>query len=172
MIHGVINQAVDEYFTVADIHGNLIPSIDTTAFTVYVYNPSGSEVSGSISGSFTELGNGSYKYTFSPDSVGIWYVIVIHSIYFPWGKSDDIYVDTADLSTIYEIVRKTLGLTHENIYIDQTVFDEVGNMTSARVRIYSTNTDVGTDTNVIETYLITADSTTCGQFNYWSQVKI
>lgn len=76
------------------------------------------------------------------------------------------------MTTIYDIVRKTLGLVHHNFYIDQTVFDDNGNMVSARVRIYSDSVSVGTDTNVIETYLITADSTECGQFNYWQQVSI
>ena len=45
-------------------------------------------------------------------------------------------------------------------------------MISARVRIYSDAASVGTASNVIETYLITADATACGQFNYWTQVKL
>jgi len=45
-------------------------------------------------------------------------------------------------------------------------------MTAGRVRIYSDATSVGTDVNVIETYLITADGTECGKFNYWAQVKM
>ena len=74
------------------------------------------------------------------------------------------------MSEIYDIVRKTLGLVHHNMYIDEPVYDEVGNMISARVRIYSDAASVGTNSNVIETYLITADGTACGQFNYWQQV--
>lgn len=172
MIHGVKDQQVDEHFTVSDSNGNLISGIDTTAFTVYVYNPSGIEVSSLVSGSFIELGNGNYKYVFTPNSNGVWYAVVTHSVYFPWGKTDDIYVDSSDLSGIYEIVRRTLGLVHQNIYIDETVFDDNGNMTSARVRIYSDAASVGSNTNIIETYLITADATVCGQFNFWSQIKI
>ena len=73
---------------------------------------------------------------------------------------------------IYDIVRRTLGLVHHNMYIDEPVYDDVGNMISARVRIYSDAASVGTDTNVIETYLITADGTECGQFNYWQQTVV
>ena len=109
-----------------------------------------------MNGSFTDLGDGNYKYTFTPDVNGVWYVTTTHPTYFSWGKSDDVYVDSADLTSIYEIVRKTLGLVHHNMFIDEPVYDETGNMISARVRIYSDSASVGTDINVIETYLITA----------------
>lgn len=170
MIHGVKDQAVDEHFTVSNSSGNLISGIDTSAFIVYVYDPSGTDVTGSVSGFFTELGNGSYKYVFIPDSNGVWYVVVTHPVYFPWGKTDDIYIDTTDISGIYEIVRKTLGLVHHNFYIDQSVYDEHGNMISARVRIYDSAANVGTDTGVIETYMLTSDGEACGQFNFWQQI--
>lgn len=172
MIHGLKDNPVDEHFTVADSQGNLISGIDSSAFTAYVYNPTDAEVSSSVSGSFTELGDGNYKYMFTPNLNGIWYVNVTHPTYFPWGKNDDVVVDSANMSTIYEIVRRTLGLVHQNIYIDETVFDEVGNMISSRVRIYDSASNVGSDTGVIETYLITADGTECGQFNYWKQVVV
>ena len=170
MIHGVKDNSVDEHFTVADSNGNLISGIDSSSFTVYVYNPSDTEVSSSVNGSFTALGYGNYKYTFTPNLNGIWYVNVTHSTYFPWGKTDDVNVDSADLSSVYDIVRRTLGLVHHNIYIDETVFDDSGNMTSARIRIYSDAASVGTNSNIIESYLITADGTECGQFSFWQQV--
>jgi hypothetical protein len=45
-------------------------------------------------------------------------------------------------------------------------------MTSGRVRIYSDAASVGTNNNVIETYLITADGTECGKFTYWEQTVL
>lgn len=172
MIHGVKDKPVDEHFTVADSNGNLVSGIDTTSFTVYVYNPSNSEVSSLVGNGFTELGNGNYKYTFTPNSNGVWYVNVTHPTYFPWGKNDDVYVDSADMSEIYETVRRTLGLVHHNMYIDNPTYDDYGNMVSARVRIYSDAVSVGTDNNVIESYLITSEGTECGQFSFWQQVAI
>lgn len=170
MIHGVKDQPVHENFTVSDAQGNLITGIDTTTgFTPYVYDPSGIEVTGSVSGFFTELGDGNYRYTFTPNANGIWYINVTNPNYFPWGKNDDVYVDTADLSGIYEIVRRTLGLVHHNMYIDQATYDEHGNMISARVRIYDDAANVGTNTGVIETYMITSDAQACGQFTFWQQ---
>lgn len=171
-MQGVINQIVDEHFTVCDSTGNLIIGLDSSSFIAYVYNPSGINVTGSVSGSFSELGDGNYKYSFTPNANGTWYINLIHSIYFPWGKNDDVQVYDGDISMIYQSVIRTLGLSHHNVFIDQSVFDEHGNMISARVRIYSDSISVGTDTNVIDTYLITADGTSCGQFSYWSQMKI
>lgn len=171
-MQGVLNQIVDEHFTISDSSGTLITGIDSSSFTAYVYNPSGTNVTGSISGSFSELGDGNYKYSFTPNVSGTWYVNLTHPIYFPWGKNDDIQVYDGDLSMIYQSVIRTLGLSHHNVHIDSTVFDENGNMISARVRIYSDSISVGTDTNVIETYLITADGTECGKFNFWNQISM
>jgi len=56
MIMGVIDQQVEEHFTVADTNGNLVPGIDTTSFTIYIYDPNGIEVSASVSSSIIELG--------------------------------------------------------------------------------------------------------------------
>jgi len=170
MIHGVKDQPVKERFTVSDSNGNLISGIDTTAFTAYLYTPDGSDVAGTKADSFNELGDGNYEYVFTPDENGVWYANVTHPTYFPWGKNDDIYVDESDLSGVYEIVRKTLGLVHHNMYIDDATYDEHGNMIGARVRIYDSAANVGTNTGVIETYRIEADSEACGQFTYWKQV--
>ncbi len=173
MIHGVKDQPVHENFTVSDSNGNLVSGIDTTTgFIAYVYNPAGTEVTGLVSGFFTELGDGNYRYTFTPNVNGVWYINVTNDFYFSWGKNDDVYVDTADLSSIYEIVRKTLGLVHHNMFIDNAIYDEHGNMTSARVRLYSDAASVGTNNNVIESYMITADGTACGQFSFWQQVAM
>lgn len=172
MIQGVVNQQVEEHFTVADGVGNLIPGIDSTEFSVYVYNPAGLEVSTMVSGNIIELGNGNYKYVFTTNTVGTWYVVLVHPSYFPWGKADDVQIYTSDLSEIAADVIKTLGLVHHNFHIDQADYDEHGNMIGARIRIYSDAASVGTNSNVIETYRIESDGTQCGQFTYWKQVKI
>ena len=67
---------------------------------------------------------------------------------------------------------KVLGLSHENIYIDNPVFDNYGVMTSGRVRIYSAGASVGTTSNVLATYTITSvGNGVQGQFTTWKQVK-
>ena len=68
-------------------------------------------------------------------------------------------------------IKRLLGLTHENIFIDNPNYDSDGNLTSARVRIYSNPASVGTGSNIIGTYQISAPSSAPGQFISWQQVR-
>ena len=69
-------------------------------------------------------------------------------------------------------LKRVLGLMHENIFIDQPVYDDDNNLESARVRIYSTAGSVGTDSNVLATYTITAPGSGPGKFLSWKQVIV
>lgn len=69
-------------------------------------------------------------------------------------------------------LKRVLGLAHENIFIDNPVYDNDGNLTSARVRIYSNSSDVGTSNGVIGAYQITAPSSAPGRFITWKQIKL
>jgi|WetSurSiteA1Bulk_404760.scaffolds.fasta_scaffold00566_12 hypothetical protein len=167
---GVVNQQVEECFSVYSECSGFISGIDSTAFTSLIYDPTGTEVSGTVGNGFVDLGNGNYKYLFTPNSVGAWYVGVIHPQYFPWGKFDEVQVYTADLTMIYRDVIRTLGLSHSNVFIDQTQYDSFGNLIGARVRIYEDALSVGTNVNIIETYKIEVDASELGKFNYWKQL--
>jgi len=76
------------------------------------------------------------------------------------------------INEINNDLKRTLGLLHENIFIDNTIYDAHGNMQSARVRIYSDSASVGGDSNVIGTYTIASSSSETGKFNQWAQVKV
>lgn len=77
------------------------------------------------------------------------------------------------INTIDSDLKRTLGLLHENIFIDNPIYDENNNLINARVRIYSVTESVGSDDNVIGSYLISSDgSAGPGKFNYWSQIKL
>jgi hypothetical protein len=67
--------------------------------------------------------------------------------------------------------KRLLGLLHENITIDNPVYDANSNLTGARVRIYSVAGSVGTDNDVLATYAISAPSSAPGKFITWNQVK-
>jgi len=84
-----------------------------------------------------------------------------------------IYDDTeVSDSVIQDDIKRVLGMLHENVSIDNTVYDTDNNLISARVRIYSTPSDVGTDTNVIGTYTVTAiTGVGAGKFSVWEQVR-
>jgi len=69
------------------------------------------------------------------------------------------------------LLQRMVGLMHENIYIDQPVYDSDGNLISARVRIYDDPSSVATAAGVIGTYQITAPSNAPGQFTSWKQIR-
>ena len=79
---------------------------------------------------------------------------------------------SASIIDVSNDLKRLLGLTHENIFIDNPVYDGDCNMTSARVRIYSDPASVGTNSDVIGTYTITAPSSAPGKFITWSQVRV
>jgi len=60
-----------------------------------------------------------------------------------------------DITQIASDLARAKGLTHHNQYIDQTVFDG-DRLTSARIRLYTTESSVGTDSDVLATYTLTA----------------
>lgn len=145
----------------------------------------------------TEIGDGWYKYDFPynytkeyvatidgsdilSDSERFVYAAKDNSLHdtasVVWNAQVDDYQQPGSFGEIQKVssndLKRALGLMHENIYIDNPVYDEWYNLISARVRIYSVNTSVGTDNDVIGTYLITADGNGCGQFSHWSQITI
>jgi len=93
-----------------------------------------------------------------------------------WSSKVDDYqeVDTfgKKFKEISSDLKRTLGLLHENIFIDMPSYDEFNNLVGGRVRIYSDAVNVGTDIGVIGTYSITSTGTGPGKFDNWSQIKI
>lgn len=70
-----------------------------------------------------------------------------------------------------ELVRRTLGLVHENVYYDNPTYDVNNNLQTFRLRIYSDKASVGTDSDVIDTYNMTAVNSAPGRFTTWKMVK-
>jgi hypothetical protein len=57
------------------------------------------------------------------------------------------------------LLGRALGLLGENQYLDQVVADSLGRMTAGRMRLYTDAASVGTDSDVLATYAITATYT-------------
>ena len=161
---------VQEDFTVIDSSRDLVTGLTNGNFSKNIFDPNGDEVSGTVSVVISELGNGHYRATFTPNTVGTWYLAVYHATHFPWGKEDTIQVFNNDFDSIGDLLIRILGLTQENHYIDNTNYDDDNNLTSCRVRIYDDSTKVGTDDNVIATYLMTAGYTD-SLMDYYKVVK-
>ena len=66
---------------------------------------------------------------------------------------------TTLLNNIEIYILRNLGLSQENYYLDQTVYviyQDAKLLTEGRIRIYSDAASVGTDSNIIATYIIAA----------------
>lgn len=90
-----------------------------------------------------------------------------------WSVSDteddfnSVYSEQLNINIDKNLIDRILGLVHQNIVIDQTIFDQFGNMRSARLRIFRE----ASKTNVIATYRITAKPNGPGRFTTWEQVE-
>ena len=71
-----------------------------------------------------------------------------------WEHADAVSL-LADIVTLQGLMTRTLGLTQENQAIDQMVYTD-GRLTASRIRIYSSAGSVGTDSDVIATYNMSA----------------
>jgi len=136
--------------------------------TVTVELASGSAVFNSTTKSYIDTLVPSISWT--DQEVGSYLII--------WSVSDTdddfapIYTEDLQISIDKTKIDKILGLVHQNILIDQAVYDDYGNLSDARLRIYEDSASVGTNSNVLATYQITAISTQMGRFATWKQVEI
>ena len=97
-------------------------------------------------------------------------------------KVDEILIDSTNMDIKLDIIdskcteisndlKRVLGLVHENIFIDLPSYDDDSNLISARLRIYSNPISVGTNNNILATYIIESDSSGPGKFTNWKQVR-
>lgn len=77
---------------------------------------------------------------------------------------EQIFVSQSDVDDLAVAIVRLLGLSHENAFIDNTVFDTFGRLVSSRVRIYDSkaNAEAAVDggsstTGLIASYVMTAD---------------
>lgn len=168
MDFGKINENVYECFTVTDINGNRISGLTNNDFIVTLFGPD-DVLTNNVT--ISEIASGHYRAMFVPDKIGDYFIAIYHNEYFPWGKTGNIAVYNDDFNSIGNTQKTLLGLMHENIFIDSTVFDEFNNLVKARVRIYSDSSSVGTDENIIGTYNMSCNSNGPGKFKMWKQIK-
>lgn len=147
---------------------------DDATISYSIYNESNTlEVSGGTVTYNSQLG--SYIDVINPDvdwpsqESGVYYVkwnISGTTEDYPNIATEELHIESYDNK-----LNRLLGLSHENTYIDQPVYDKWDNLQSARLRVYSDSDSVGTDSNVLATYTMTAESFDEGKFNTWKQVK-
>lgn len=145
-----------------------------TVFTSTVWKDAVVQAVGVI---IVEIGSsGEYKFEFTPDDIGYWKVEILidynkELLNFEYSVSEILLED------IYEIVRRTAGLSHENIFIDNTLYDADGQLIEARVRVFDTKancetaTDGGAETiGMLGSYTLQSIWDVVNQFKTFRQV--
>ena len=164
-----LNQRHYEIFSVLDDNNLFVTGLTSASFTIQVYDPSNTEVSGTTSLQFQEVGVGNYKVSFIPNTLGEWFIMVKHNTYFPWGKSNEISVQENDFNDITTVltdittVQSTVGSMSGDVSTilnietgkwrisgNQMIFYGPDNFTELmRFMLYDKNGDP-TETNVFE----------------------
>lgn len=131
----------------------------------------------SIPITITEISSsGEYSYAFTPDNLGYWKVEVLIDY------SKDLFgfefiCELGSVTDIYEVILRIAGLSHENIFIDETVYDSSGQLVEARVRIFDSGdncllaTDGGNETvGLLGTYDLQSVWESVNKFKTFRQV--
>jgi len=172
----VVNRGEDIGFTLQLIKSNGVNVEEDATVTYRIFDPTATVEL--VSEQSTVFNSTTKSYIDTLDVSVLWADQEVGSYLIVWSVSDTdddfapIYTEDLQINIDETKIDKILGLVHQNILIDQTGYDEHGNLASARVRIYSDSVSVGSNNNVISTYQITAVSTDVGKFTTWVQEEI
>jgi len=146
---------------------------DSAVVNWYLYNSvntlelSGSPIYNAQLGSYIDIINPSSQWNTQEE--GIYHIVweIQNTVEdYPNTVTEELHIHDYDNK-----LDRILGLVHENMLIDNPVYDKFDNLQSARLRLYSDKDSVGTNNNVIATYTIQADTINAGKFNNWKQVR-
>ena len=154
MINIENNKEFEDEFVVVDEDDNPVTGLIPGNFTVLLYNPSGDEVSASISVTISEIENGIYKLLFTPNALGNWELIISNSTYFPWGKYGHYKSVKATNDKMFDYLERIIGLCQENFRIFNPEYNRAGDLTQGTIKIYENANDVDNNTNPIATYQV------------------
>ena len=169
-----VGATIIDSFSAIDFDGySKVTGLST--FTISVWRDS---VEVAIPVTISEIGtSGEYKIVLSSSVVGFLKVqILVDYNKDIWEWEYD--VGTGSMSGIYAMIQRVLGLTQENVFIDNTVYDSDGQLINSRVRIFDSkaNCDAATDggtetTGLIATYEQTTAWEALNQFRIYKQTR-
>ena len=172
----VVNRGEDIGFTLQLIKSDGQSFEESATVTYRIFDASGTvELVSQQSATFNST---TKSYVDTLDVSVLWSDQEVGSYLIIWSVSDTdddfspIYTEDLQISIDETKIDKILGLVHQNILIDNTTYDEFQNLETARVRIYSDSASLGTASNVIASYRITAVSYDVGRFTTWTQEEI
>lgn len=136
----------------------------------------------------TDLGKGRYEGEWTPANVGVFSALFSifqdsdHSVeltpFVITREIEQIFVTQSGVDDLASGIARLLGLSHENAFIDNTIYDPNSMLTSARVRIFDSRsnaqlaTDGGSETDgLVATYSIEADYESIGMMKTYRMVK-
>lgn len=151
-----LGDTVIEDFRVSNSYHIGVTGLGIGDFEIKIYDGNGIDRTSVITVSLSELTDGNYRILFIPNSYGDWSVYIKHTLYFPYGKAASVRVTDYNIEDIGDMIKRILGLTQENYYVTDTVYDASDNLTSSTIKIYSDSASVGTPNNIIATYNMTA----------------
>jgi hypothetical protein len=158
MIYIYKDVELEDEFIVLDENDNPVTGLIQDNFTTLLYNPDEEEVSNISAGipvTISEVGDGIYKATFTPDTFGNWEFIIYHATYFPWGKVGHYKVKEQINPETKAYLERIIGLSLENYRIIDPIHDDKANkLLSGKIKIYPSATDVDNDTNATAEYEI------------------
>lgn len=111
--------------------------------------------------SLSHIDNGLYgtTYTFTSDG----HYTAVYQLFLDAGfispSTYDIEAESVEANSDKTNILRLLGLTHDNVYIDQQSYDNDGNLTSSRVRHYDSKASAQTHHDVnglLNTWTVTA----------------
>ena len=138
-MRGVVGQQIDDVFAVWDWGGRVKKSGLAAADMDVKFFHGGSLQT--VSFSVAEVGtSGDYVLTWTPDKKGWWQVRVYVGYNMTEYVSEVDVVETAD-EDVVALIQRALGLSHENLLIDNTQYDAESQLVSARVRLFKTAAD-------------------------------
>lgn len=124
---------------------------------VLIYNSAGTLLS---TNDMTHKATGFYYYDYTPVSAD--YYTLIFKVYTDAGHTTlsttyGLLSDTLEvINDLEPKIKNILGLSQQNYRISSPIYDANNNLISCTIKIYPTNTDTDNDTNVINTYTLTA----------------
>lgn len=143
-------------FHVLDENNNPVTGLTIGDLTVELYNPDGDEVANTSGGTLVEIdevGNGFYKISFTPTTLGNWVLVVYHSTHFPYGKGENYNcLELIAGQNTKDLIERILGLSQENYRVFNQRYDNKHNMVEAIIKIYPSANDCDNDTNAIAEY--------------------
>jgi hypothetical protein len=142
-----INVQINDVLSVFAFDGfTKVPGVNFADFDVIIWKDSVDQTGHSYSVSEIDAPTGDYRFAFTPNTTGLWRAEARVAAYRNTWLGEYLVVE-ATSDEVYALVRRALGLIHENIFIDDTVYDANGQLTSGRVRLFDSNTDTDAATD-------------------------